>query len=291
MDKISKYGKILLSRRAVRLLILLFVIIVLWMMNTLMIKASSEHVIDEMDLLTASEIDQLENEILLIRDELLTGVAIVITDNLNGKSSESYADDYFDAHHMGINGEGLLLLIDMYNRKVWISTAGTVTMPLFQPNIETILDYVTPPLSRGDYFESCEQFLANVRYVINPDTNGTYDNVATQDSNDTVVLHYEVEGQSPAVRFTKTPAFFLLAVVIGLVIGGISTGIITYQSKGKNSVSNRTYEAPNSFNLLRSVDQFTHETVTQRVIQTNNNGGGTHRGSSGTSHGGGGRGF
>lgn len=256
------------------------------------VKANTKHVIDEMDFLTQEEMDQLESDILGIQDAYMIDVVIVITDNLEGKSTVAYADDYFDYNGYGIDGEGVLMLIDMENRKVWISTAGTQTIPLFQPNIDSILDYVTPPLSNQSYYESCSLFLENIQYILNAGNSSNMNNTGIQSNTDnTVNLHYEVQTSSASGSFFNTPVYIIVAIVIGLIIGGIPTAVITFQSKGKNTVSSRTYEATNSFNLLRQVDQFTHETMTQRTIQTNNNSGGSHRGSSGSSHGGGGRSF
>ena len=47
---------------------------------------------------------------------------IVTSNNLNGKSQQDYADDYFDYNGYGVGEDksGLLLLIDMDDRKVWI---------------------------------------------------------------------------------------------------------------------------------------------------------------------------
>lgn len=272
--------------------LLLIGIVLLFVVNNFPISASTQHVIDEMDFLTQEEVAQLEEEIQRIRTDYNTDAVIVITDELNGKTTVAFADDYFDYNNYGIDGEGVLMLIDMQNRQVWISTAGTRTIPLFQPNIDSILDYVTPPLSTQSYYDSCTLFLENMRYILSAGTTTvTGESGLQSSSNNSVNLHYEVQTTTSTGSFFKTPMYVIVAIALGLIIGGIPTAVITFQSKGKNTISNRTYESTNSFNLLRRIDQFTHETITQRTIQTNNNSGGTHRGSSGTSHGGGGRGF
>jgi len=229
------------------------------------INANSEHVIDELDYLSASEIDELEAEIMNIRATYMLDVVIVITDETNGQSSMNFADDYFDYNGYGINGEGILMLINMNIREVWLSTAGVKTIPLYpKPRIDSMLNTITSYLSNDDYFGGSRAFLSEVAEI-------------------------QIDSSK---KLIQNPIYVVISLLLGLLVGGIPTAAITFQSKGKHTVSSRTYEAKNSFALTNKIDQFTHETVTQRVIQTNtNSGGGSHTGSSGSSHGGGGKSF
>jgi len=228
------------------------------------LNANSEHVIDELDYLSVSEIDELESAIMTLRETYKLDVVIVITDQTEGQSSMNFADDYFDYNGYGINGEGILMLINMNIREVWLSTAGVKTIPLYQPRIDSMLNTITSYLSNADYYGGCRAFLTEVE---------------------------EIQIDSTK-KLIQNPVYVLISLLLGLLAGGIPTAAITFQSKGKHTVSSRTYEAKNSFALTNKIDQFTHETVTQRVIQTNtNSSGGSHTGSSGSSHGGGGKSF
>lgn len=212
------------------LLCVSFMFILLFVTIKSPIYASSEHVIDEMDLLKTSEIEALESEIISFRETYATDAVIVITDYLKD----------------------------------------------------------------GNYYESCNIFITDLTKA----RSGQLDRSLGSNNTNTTVTGNSTNMSTTSTSVTSqrlitSPIYILVVIVISLLAGGIPTGIITYQSKGKNTVSNRTYEATNSFNLNSRIDQYTHETITQRVIQTNNNasGGGTHTGSSGSSHGGGGKSF
>lgn len=47
---------------------------------------------------------------------------MLTTDDTNGKTTQEYADDFFDA--IAENGDGVALLIDMQNREICISTVA-----------------------------------------------------------------------------------------------------------------------------------------------------------------------
>ena len=87
-------------------------------------------------------------------------IAIVITDQTDGKSSMDFADDYYDSHGFGIGGDasGLLLLINMDIREVWISTAERQLIFLPTAGL-TACWTVTPHLSDEDYYSACMEFI------------------------------------------------------------------------------------------------------------------------------------
>ena len=103
-------------------------------------------------LLSDAEVDDLE--------ELLNDLSIyyglefvfVTTDDAEGLSSMEYADDFFDYNYGYGSGEsGVLCLVDMDNRQIWISTTGIGITYLNDADIEYILDEVYPYLVDGDY--------------------------------------------------------------------------------------------------------------------------------------------
>ena len=59
-------------------------------------------------------------------------VVIVTTYNTRSKSSQVYADDFYEENNIGRNnsGDGILLLIDLDNREVYISTSGAAIIIL-----------------------------------------------------------------------------------------------------------------------------------------------------------------
>ena len=63
---------------------------------------------------------------------------MLTTDDTNGKTTQEYADDFFDA--IAENGDGVALLIDMQNREICISTGGIAIRYLTDARIEDILN-------------------------------------------------------------------------------------------------------------------------------------------------------
>ena len=81
---------------------------------------------DYLDYLTDDEESELQEAIDSVRTGYNLDVVIVITDDTEGKSSKDFADDYYDynGHGVGSDSSGLLMLINMAEREVWISTTG-----------------------------------------------------------------------------------------------------------------------------------------------------------------------
>ena len=236
--------------------------------------ASSNNVIDEMGFLSQNEINDLQAEIESIQDTYLMDVVIVITDDTQGKSSMEFADDYFDYNDFGIGAEydGLLLLVNMNARELWISTTGSQTIDQYAGAIDSMIDRISPFLSDGAYYEAGMEF---VRQINSIETN------LTQNSSSAIQKTFLMK----VVDMIKSP----FPYIAGILIAAIATIAITLSSKGKVTVTNRTYETPGSFKLERQTDRFIRESVHRVKIENkSSSGGGSHMGSSGRSHGGGG---
>ena len=86
--------------------------------------AVENRVFDDAKLFSADEITQLNDKIAALTSELSQDFVVVTTNDAQGSTAQEYADDYYDEHGFGIgeNKTGVLFLIDMDNRKVYIST-------------------------------------------------------------------------------------------------------------------------------------------------------------------------
>ena len=90
----------------------------------------------------------------------------IVTINENPKSSSmGYADDFYDYNDfgVGVNKNGLLFLIDMDNRKMWISTTGKAIEIYNDKRIDAILDYTYDKISKKDYSGCAEQFIKMIK--------------------------------------------------------------------------------------------------------------------------------
>ena len=241
-------------------------------MGQVTVKAGDyKNVKDTLDYLSQSEEARLKEEIDIIAKENQLDVVIVIVEDTEGKSSMAFADDYYDYNGYGIGSDysGLLMLVNMGKREVWISTTGRAINIFTDRRIATMIDNVKKPLGSAKYYEACSTFLKDVRSYASTGTaaRGTY---------------FE-----RVVKLIKTFYVYIAALVIAV----IATVIASLSSKGKVTISSQTYEKQGSFDLFDSRDDYIRETTTKTKIESNSGKSSTHKGSSGRSHGGGGGSF
>lgn len=222
--------------------------------------ATAPLLVDNADLLTQSEEDTLRLSLEATSRELGMDVVVITVDSLEGKTAQAYADDYFD--YNGYGPDGVLLLVSMSEREWHITTTGTAIDLITNREVEQIGDRMVPHMSSGAYLNAFLTFHSEVRKA------------ATQ--------------QTGTAETYKDPIGWVVCVLIGIVAGLITVLIMKSQLKSVYSQHAATnYVVPNSFALTGSHDTFLFQN-TSRTPRPQNNGGGTHRGSSGRSHGGGG---
>lgn len=238
------------------------------------VKANVNQVVDDANLLSKDERNNLIESIEVFRTQYNMDVVIVTSNDLGGKKTKDYADDYYDynGYGLGDNKSGLLLLIDMDDREVWISTTGDSIEYFTDNRIESIINDVTKYLSNEEYFDACNIFLTDIQYYINkgiPENQYTYS---------------EEE---------YTVKIVLIALGVAFVVAGVTCIVVINSYKNSKSVSSVNYVDHNSIVFTKRRDTFVNTFTTKTKIEKNNNSGGsgissTHTSSSGTSHGGGG---
>jgi uncharacterized protein len=245
------------------------VIVALMLLTVSTVRAEKPLVVDQADVLTWEQEQELEAMAAAIGSAYEIDCVIVTTNDTEGKSSMEYADDFFDYNGYGVgeNNDGVLLLLDFQNRKFWISTTGKAIDVLTDRRIEKILDAVEPGMIDGDYYSAARAFLKKT------------------DS------------------FFKGNTLTLLEGVLGfLVSGGAGVGVIgsvrrRYRGKSRRPVF--AYRKNSLVDMSISSDQLINSYTTSRTIprSSSSSGGGggggssTHTSSSGSTHGGGGRSF
>ena len=96
-------------------------------------------------------------------------LVIVTTADSGGKSAREYADDFYDEHGFGYEGEygsGALFLIDMDNREYYISTAGSAIGLYSDDEIDDTLDALYDDMRDGNYGEACRDFVLEARAAV-----------------------------------------------------------------------------------------------------------------------------
>ena len=120
-------------------------------------------VFDDAGILTEQEEETLQQEIAATAEKLSLDVAVVTTEDAGGKSAEAYAEDFYDDHGFGYereNGSGILFLIDMDNREVYISAAGVAQEMYTDRDVDRMLDdEIMPYMKKGNYYRACRAFV------------------------------------------------------------------------------------------------------------------------------------
>lgn len=245
------------------------------------VSAEANDVYDDAGLFYESE--AIQNSIDEFKEATGWNIAIVTTDDSNGKSSMAYADDFYD-ELFGINTDGILYLIDMDNRENWISTSGEAILYIDDDRIERILDKTTPNLSDGDFDGAAIAFIQ---------TTAKYYRDGIPDSN----KDYTIDRDGEYVRKPNYDAA-IPAIVIALIAAGIGVIIVVVRYKIHSTPSANVYMDQRETSFRDRRDLFIREYTTQVHIDRDSGGGGrsgggssTHHSSSGGCHGGGGRGF
>jgi len=235
-------------------------------------------VYDDADLLTDSQEQALADRISSYTAKYSCDIAIVTTSDAGGKTSQAYADAYAEKLGMSMIKEGypgILFLIDMDNRQIYISTSGQAIGYYSDSRVNTVLDDCYGPVSGQDYYGSCRAFLNGVHSYM---------------------------GISPSKSGRMGLFGILVRLAVSLAAGALITLLMVKRAGGRVTTTGATYLDASASRITGQTDRFINKTVTQRVIPRNTGGdgggggmggggGSFHTSSGGGVHGGGGRGF
>lgn len=237
------------------------------------------------------EYNEINDELQRLYDETDMDYLVVTITDAEGKSSQEYADDFYEDSGAGTgdNHSGMLYLIDMDNREIYISTEGDMLRYLTDERLDVILDNAYEEVADGNYAASALSVLRDTGDFIAegiPEDQYNY-------SSETGDIDPYFEEESP-----------LLALLFGSVMGLIAALCFFFSVRGRYRLSFKTYHYPLSeksgLKLTVSEDRLINQFVTHRHIpkpttsSSGPSGSGrttTHRSSSGRVHGGGGRKF
>ena len=274
--------------------------------------AAEVKVYDLANLFTLDEVEALEKEANSLAQTYQIDVGIVTTDDANGKSAMEYADDFYDENDFGYGNakDGLLLLIDMDNREVYISTSVLGEEYFTDLRISNMLDSTYNYVSNGDYYNAASDFLVQVKnYLDKGIISNQYSTERPfsdprEDYNDPYMQEISPQ-RKPFTTSSGTPLTtqsILLSVAASLLgaflIAIVIRTAVHYSYKNPRCTTPQTRPDDLSIRYTEKEDRFVTSHTTRVKIQTDTNGGhgssgrsSTHSSSSGRSHGGGGRKF
>lgn len=258
----------------------------------------TQRVFDEAGLLADSDIDAFEEQIAGLRNTMKMDVVLVTTDEAGGKTAQQYADDFYDEGGFGSRSDrsGVLFLIDMDNREIYVSTSGTMIRFLTDKRVDQMLDHAYTYASDGDYTGVMRRFLADmVTYYRKGIPGGQY-NYDTETGKISVYR---------SIRWYEALIAFAVAVFCGAgACLNVKREYAMKRERGRAANFNLAYRANARFAFHNQNDVLVNSFVTQRILPKNTGGGSgrsggsggggrssTHTSSAGRSHGGGGRKF
>ena len=253
-------------------------------------------VIDNAGLFTTDDVLMMEAIIGRIENDHQVDMVVLTTYDVPDDYSESmwrirdYADDFYDngGYGMGPDYSGMLILLDMNNRAIWLSTGGVMIEYINDMREEAILDRAYDHLSYGGYASGVQAALERVEYYLNKGrAEGTF-------------LYDEATGQRLSGMYN---ALTTTEIMLAGGAAAASALVVYLCVHGSYNLTGSTYSYDVSSNasvrLTRDDERFVRQFVTRAPRNTTTHssgsgrsgGSGVHRSSGGRSHGGGGRRF
>ena len=254
-------------------------------------------VIDNAGLFTPDDVLTMEAIIGRIENDHQVDMVVLTTYDVPDDYSESmwrirdYADDFYDngGYGMGPDYSGMLILLDMNNRAMWLSTGGVMIEYINDSREEAILDDAYAYLSVGRYGEAMIAALNRTAYYMDKGrAEGTF-------------LYDEATGKRLGGIYNALTSG---EIGVAAAVGAGAALIFFLSISGSYNLSGSTYSYDRSANasvkLTRDEETYVTQFITRRPRHTESSssgssgrsgGSGVHRSSSGRSHGGGGRRF
>lgn len=230
------------------------------------------------------------NEVLSRLDDLCErqsfDVVIHTTEDMDGYSSVvAYADDYYDynGYGYGEDRDGIILVVAMNTRDLYISTCGFGITAFTDYGIDTLLDDVKGYFSDGDYYGGFCSFISEADEYITAAKNGSPYDINDGD-------YYYSSERSGFFNFT----WLMASLIMGLVCALIIVGTMKAQLKTvRPALAAGSYVRKDSIKVKSERDIYLYRNVsrTEIVRESSSGGSSTHVSSSGTTHGGGGTKF
>lgn len=250
-----------------------------------------EKIYDFADLFTEEEEFFLYNSVNFYIETYDMDMVIVTINDNNKLDAGEYAKDFYDYNYFGKNDklDGIIYLIDMDTREVYIDTSGNAKLVYDDDRIDRMLDKSFNSLSIGRYYQAAKDFVNDA---------SVYASSGIPDSNEDYFIN------DKGFLEKKKSANWAITIVGALTIPTVVLIIFISKHKGiKLAVEADNYIDKDKAASVISNDTFltTHTSRVAIPKSTSSSSGGRSggriggssisHGSSGRSHGGGGRHF
>jgi len=227
--------------------------------------------------LSAEETQELEARIDRLVEKTGLDFVVVITGDKSGKSLEEYSDDFYDEGGFGVGDDnsGLLMLIDMEERTVYVSTCGEAILYFNDDRIYDLTDgndALYEDLSEGDYDDAIGTVIEDVEYY---HSKGIPSNQYTYDKETGKVVRHK--------SLTLLEILLSLAVAAVIVITNVKTVKAQYGMKKEKKMASGfryAYRVAANYAFALATDNLVSHRTTTRIIPRNTSSGGSSSGQS-----------
>lgn len=245
-------------------------------------KEGNVAVVEEASLLNENELEEVSKQAKLLAQETGWDVVVASSNDARGMKAQALGEDYYQRYAKG--RDGIVCLIDMDNREIYLVTTGEAITYLTDGRIDSILDEAYEDVSDEEYGDC---FLTMLEKTSRYYGKGVPDNqkIYNEDTGE-VIINRKLTGME-----------ILVTLILGLIAGGLVIAGINGAYRMKFQESYYDVYKSGHLELKHKEDRFVNQIVTHRHINRDNDGGSggntstIHTGSDGQSYGGGGRGF
>jgi len=238
-------------RRAMRRLVVLLACFAFMLLPPAAAMAETGRLVyDHAGLLSDSEEAALAARAAELGAKRETAFIVITLNGTDGKDIVDYVADFYDETAPGYDkphGNAAILAIDLKERDVFLAAFKIAETYLDGARLDKIREAITPYLSDGRFFEA---FMLYVEMACD-------------------YMGYR-PGVNPDSLLFKTS--FQAAVSLGVAAGVVAALFV--RTRGRVTVTSRTYLNASRSRVVRQTDRFTHKHVTRTKIERNKSGGG-----------------
>ncbi|MDQ8558666.1 TPM domain-containing protein [Enterococcus faecium] len=243
--------------------------------------ADTATVNDEAGLFTTDQIQSLEQQAEKL-NEKIKGRVLIVTTTSNSEEPRDFADNYL-RKAVGNDQNGSVLLLNMGQREIYISTSGNMIDYLTDSRIDSILDDVYDQMTNDAYYDAAKAYLSKSATYVEDGVPGG---------------HYRVDEETGKITRYKvlTTVEIIIAVVLALILSLVFYFVTVSRYQLKSGIYKYPFREKSSIKLTEKTDRLTNSFVTTRRIPKSpppgsGGGGSTTHSSGGGTFGGGGRSF
>lgn len=209
-----------------------------------------QRIYDFANLLSESEVSQLETLSTQLSEKRNTDFIILTTNDTEGKDVIKYMQDFFDEQALGYDrphGNTAILTLDMQHREVYLAGFYKAKTYLDDDRLDMIREKITPDLTDENYLAAFEMFMKKSD---------------------------EYMDFEPGVNPENILFKWWFQIIISLGIGGIIVGMMAYHSGGKVTVHEGTYRDNENSKILKRKDQYIRTSISRQKKPSSNSSGG-----------------